>query len=288
MNQVKLPANSDELKLIHWIGFFRTYGAELDRAYATLPEMEEGPFKQLQMADHNLDRLYSMTAYFLGIHIDEAERIYTIEEVSEFNNTCFSKWFEHEADTYKDKYTIDGVVYNLPPPELHPGSTMTFGEFIDSKVVMQNAKATELSKWELLYQLAAIFLRKDGEAYNDSFVQEDTQRFKDIGRISIADIHEIGSWFEDLNGFLNENFQIFKDSPIKSGINISKHFENWGWINFLASIAKTKIFDIPNSGLNSIECARIAPLIDVLVYASQEKGYNEAMYADMEAQNRRK
>jgi hypothetical protein len=55
-------------------------------------------------------------------------------------------------------------------------------------------------------------------------------------------------------------------------------------VNFLKSISKTKVFDIANSGLNSIDCARRASAFDVLVYASEEKDYNDAQAMDYEAE----
>jgi len=76
---------------------------------------------------------------------------------------------------------------------------------------------------------------------------------------------------------------LFSSSGTKNGKHIKEHFERWGWINFLKSIAKTKVFDLPLSQKNSIECTRQASLFDVLMYASEEKDYNEAQWLDHEA-----
>ena len=54
-------------------------------------------------------------------------------------------------------------------------------------------------------------------------------------------------------------------------------------MNFLKTIARAKVFDIPSKALNSIEAARAAKLMDVLTWASEEKDYNMASEADMEA-----
>ena len=42
------------------------------------------------------------------------------------------------------------------------------------------------------------------------------------------------------------------------------------------------MFDIAGSGKNSIQCAREAPLFDVLIYASEDKSFNEAQALDHE------
>jgi hypothetical protein len=57
---------------------------------------------------------------------------------------------------------------------------------------------------------------------------------------------------------------------------MSKHFEVWGWYNFLGSIAESKVFDIPGSGLDSIECAKRTNLYKVLMYSSEKRDYSVA------------
>lgn len=59
--------------------------------------------------------------------------------------------------------------------------------------------------------------------------------------------------------------------------------ESWGWVSFLKEIAKTKVFDIPGSGMNSIDCAKASKAYDVLIFASEEKAFSEAQNLDFEA-----
>jgi hypothetical protein len=47
------------------------------------------------------------------------------------------------------------------------------------------------------------------------------------------------------------------------------------------------VFDIPGAGKNSIDCARESPLFDVLIYASEDKSYNEAQALDYEAEQKK-
>lgn len=58
----------------------------------------------------------------------------------------------------------------------------------------------------------------------------------------------------------------------------------FGWVNFLKEIAKTKVFDLPGTGMNSIDCAKASKAYDVLIFASEEKSFNEAQNLDYEAQ----
>jgi hypothetical protein len=40
--------------------------------------------------------------------------------------------------------------------------------------------------------------------------------------------------------------------------------------------------------LNSIQCARIAKAFDVLIYASEDKAFNESMAMDQEIENKKR
>lgn len=51
---------------------------------------------------------------------------------------------------------------------------------------------------------------------------------------------------------------------------MAEFYKHWGLIDMLSEVAKTKIFDIPNSGLDSVECAMLAPAYKVLTYVSME------------------
>lgn len=80
---------------------------------------------------------------------------------------------------------------------------------------------------------------------------------------------------------MEKHFSVFKKGGGDGDVNMIKHFEVWGWIAFLSSIAETKIFDIPGSGLDSIECAKNARLYKVLVYASEKRDHGVAYAASL-------
>jgi hypothetical protein len=55
----------------------------------------------------------------------------------------------------------------------------------------------------------------------------------------------------------------------------------FGWINFLKALASTKVWDLP--GMNSIDSVRESPCFDVLIFASEDKLYNESQFLDYKA-----
>ena len=60
------------------------------------------------------------------------------------------------------------------------------------------------------------------------------------------------------------------------------HLATWGWVALLKEIAKTKVFDKPGTGFNSIDAVRDSPGFDVLLFASEEKLAGEAESLDFE------
>lgn len=57
---------------------------------------------------------------------------------------------------------------------------------------------------------------------------------------------------------------------------MNDHFKEWGWIEFLDSVAQAPEFLKSGSGLTGIECAKIAKAYDVLYWASMKRDYKIA------------
>ena len=168
---------------------------------------------------------------------------------------------------------------SLPSHELTETNEIIFGQFIDAKMITSN---TARNKWELMQYIASIFYL-NGIEYNELFCDESNEHFINCGQYPMPVILAISKFWEQLNEYINTNFTLFQESGEQEGANMKEHMQRWGWVNFLKSIAKTKVFDISGSGLNSIDCARKARCATVLTWASEEKDYNIALSRDMEA-----
>lgn len=277
------PSNLDQLTLGAWSRFYVQYGKKLDEQQAALLEQKDDMFRSLDESSLQVERMYCFAAFFTNTTLKYAKRTFRLGEVATAYNSCFAKMF-NGADTVvvQREFTWNEEQWVLPAVELMPNSKMTFGEFIDSKVVVQDAHQQKQTRWELLHQVAAIFLRKPGETYTDEFIMPDSERLELLNHLPMRIALAVGEWFDQFNTFLDKSFPVFHKSDIKGGRNMKMHFAEWGWINFLKSIAQTKVFDVPAWGVDSIECARRAKCFDVLIYASEDKSYNEAQYYDME------
>jgi len=280
------PNSPDELTIGQWIDFIRAYGLQLDAQADLIAGMEPGYGQTLSGIQLYAERAFAVAAFFSGLDIEVAKAEMPLPAVTHLYRAEFSKCFRINDDVLFMDH--DGIEYVLPEPHLSQASTMTFGEVIDSKVMLYNANVLEWTRWELIRMLCAIFLRPEGDPYREEYGYLDGARAEAMNNYPIRAALLVSGWYETLNRFLEGSFTIFQDSNIKSGHHMKAHFSAWGWVNFLKTIAKTKVFDIPGSGLNSIDCARISKAYDVLLYASEEKGYSEALTADFESKNHTK
>ena len=171
--------------------------------------------------------------------------------------------------------TMPKVVLNVSH-ELTPISGFMFGQFIDAKQIVGSCE----NKWLAIQYLISIFFSGD---YQDMFCNEQSPQFETAGNVLMPYALAVSDWWDKFNDYINGNFTLFQEGATKgNNPNMREHMKRWGWVNFLSSVAKTKVWDIAGSGKNSVDCARAASLFDVLTIASEEKDYNIAVSLDME------
>jgi hypothetical protein len=273
------PAGPDELTVAHVAGFYDAHGRKLDDEAAEIEQLEDATDKEIRQAFWVLERAFSLLSFFAGISIEEAKQRFTIQEAQRIA-TGYDSAFANPPE--EPAATVDWQqMWVLPPPYLAQDSAMTFGEFIDSKAKEQEAQITKCSRWYLIQQVAAIFLRAEGEAYDESLLYPGSQRVALMGTLPIRHALHVAVWFEKFNAFVQNHFALFAPSDSKTGHHMKNHMDKWGWVNLLKTVAKAKVFDRPASDLDSVKCARLAKAFDVLLYASEEKDYSDAMNRDM-------
>lgn len=269
-----------DITLSKWIA----YTDGLKPLDVELRELNEGGSyrKPVLLTGNHVKRAYYTKSFFDGVDIGELRNTLFVDD-------CL-KWYATEFGPLMDNAEVctSWNDMQLTAAAITPTSPITFGEFIDAKMLTQAASNSEQNKWALVQYIAAIFLRDEGEDYNDLFTDENSDRFKLMADLPMNVAIAVGQFFEDLNKHVDENFTVFQDSGEDDGSeHMKQHMRQWGWVNFLKTIAKEKVFDIPGSGLNSIDCARKAKAFDVLTWASESKDFSVAQYRDMEERSRK-
>ncbi len=257
------PDKLSNITLGKWLDYTNSLAA-LDASLATIQDMPECQRKNILLTGNLVDRAYHTYAFF------EGKDSPTVDDVLNGYTEVFCRLFEN----------VEPCDTVLPPYELAGSHPMMFGQLIDAKQIAQGVINDGSNKWALLQYIAAIFMC-EGE-YKDDYVSEDSPVFMSMLDLPMNVIVALSTWWENLNDYIHNNYTLFQDSGEPEKANMKEHMQRWGWINFLKSIAKTKVFDISGSGKNSIDCARAALAVDVLTWASEEKDYNLAASRDIE------
>jgi len=175
---IDLPTSLSSITLGERIRFHDQYSGSLDEEITRITAMEEGPLKDLEWAHFNIDIACKTFSFFSGIDLTvvrEAESLTTIMQVYSIVKASLLEEPELEEKT---TFNWKGEIWEIQPPTLQADSKITFGEFIDSKQILQDMHAVGVGKWDSLLRLCAIYLRKQGEAYEKTFALENSPRLE--------------------------------------------------------------------------------------------------------------
>lgn len=225
-----------------------------------------------------------------SIFVDKAKITYSellkksMQEVSTLGIDFLFSWYTDFLNSFE--LPLQGRWWadvKLSEPELTYLSPITFGQFIDAKMIVEGGAKNDIDKWQTTQYLVSIFCIPTKKKYDYNYASELNAHFIRSGNVSVRKAIMVSVWWDKLNKHINENYTVFQDSGDirENSDNMDEHMFRWGWVNFLKGIAKTKAFDISGSGMNSIDCVRETKASDILVWASEEKESNVAANRDM-------
>lgn len=249
--------NLKDITLGKWIGYM-DHIHELEQQYATILNMDDSKRKSLMLTKNYVDKAYATLEFF-----EQDTTVCVDDAIAQYQQLM--------------ELFVDTPAEDIAMPELEE---LTAGQFFDAKMII--AASAEKSKWHVLQYVIAIFCQDDN--YDHNCTNEYNALFIEAGKHSLVYAIAVHAWFDNLNTQILNSYTLFQESDLEGdeGENMKAHMQQWGWVNLLKGIAKTKVFDIAGSGMNSIDCVRAATLDDVLTWASEEKAYNLAMRADMD------
>lgn len=224
---VNIPTSLADITLGDRIKFYNEYGKALDEEIARITAMEEGPLQDLEWAHFNIDIACKTFAFFTGIDlavVREAESLTTILQI--YNIVKVSLLEEPELKE-QTTFNWEGEAWEIQPPLLGVDSKITFGEFTDSKQILQDMYELGQGKWESLRRLCAIYLRKKGEAYDKTFALDNSPRLGLMNKLPMDIALRAGF-------FLTNSMRIYWNTlaysttvPLKA-VNTSKNISSVG------------------------------------------------------------
>lgn len=204
-NEPKIvPSSLHEMTLQQRIDWQQQYGNDLDEKARNIAEIKDELEKEIEIAEYQFEKMFTTMAFFLNCTVEAIKESKYIDEIASIYYSCLYQFFKEEDDLEPQyEFTWKDSLWVITHPELKNGDRMSFGEFIDSKQIVQNLLKLGKGKWECLIPLAAIFLRKQGEDYSEDFLNEDSERLKLMAELPMDMALQLGFFLtSSLNMFI--------------------------------------------------------------------------------------
>lgn len=220
-----IPSSLEEITLKQRIDFQREHGDLLDEMYKSIMEIEDESEQQLELIQWNLEKMFRTVSFFTGFDIESLRQSEFVDDIFGIYMTTMEQVFEDERQI--EQFAEYNFVWNheeweIHQPELKNGSKMTFGEFIDSKQIVQDMVNLGKNHWECLVPLCAIYLRKKNEAYKESFLHADSERLQLMESLPLSIALQVGFF---LSSSLSMLAKLFPSSTLQES-RLEESFSN--------------------------------------------------------------
>lgn len=175
----QFPDCLHEITLGQRIAFQNEYGNELDKQAREITEMKDGDDKELAVTIWNVEAAVKTFSFYTGIPYDDCAKRINIEHLVTLYGQQMAALRQEEAELHVQReYVFNGELWKLEAPELTDESGMTLNEFVHAKEITRLMQQAATGKWEPLLYLCAIYLRKDGEPFEEHLVKPSGDRIK--------------------------------------------------------------------------------------------------------------
>ncbi len=174
---VFLPDRLADIFLKDVILFHQDVVAGLEERALEIQQMKED--KTLAALDLQYSTMMETFSYWTQIPIDSFDHDPALVDVVAciYNNSVLPKLFAKDLDEEpRNSFTWRDEIWTLPKIELEHGDPEQFGELIDAKQLVSDMSRNKAGRWQMMQYLSAIFLRKEGEVYQESFLYPGSER----------------------------------------------------------------------------------------------------------------
>ena len=177
-----LPASLMDVTLQQRIDFDKQYGKDLRSKLKAIAEAKDSIPREMDFTEYTLDLACKTLSFFGDIPLDVIQNTNILEVLEVYHRVMRAMTdetnFQDPDFKLVQEFVWMGEEWVIQPPELKNDSKMTFGEFIDSKQIVQDLYQLGEQKWESLLGLSSIYFRKKGEAYSESLSNVEGKRYQ--------------------------------------------------------------------------------------------------------------
>lgn len=170
-----IPDHLKDISLSQWIGFYNQYGRELDKRYAYIQGMPEGPDRADAYLLYEVDLAIQHYSYYSGVPLLEVMEMSPMDVVVQMNTILIHLKMEESELDYHVLFDFNNEWYRIQPV-IEVSDKLTNEQFEKTQSVALIYSDLQDGKQEALYNLCAAFLRKENEPFSDSLVDDAGER----------------------------------------------------------------------------------------------------------------
>lgn len=205
-----VPSSLSEITLKQRINFQREHGDLLHEMHKSIMEMEDEDEQSLELTEWLIERALRTVSFFTGFSTESLRQSEFVEQIFGIYQASIGQVLEDEqnAEIYPEyEFAWKGELWTIHVPELKNGSKMSFGEFIDSKQIVQDMLGLSKNRWECLMPLCAIFLRRPGEPYREEYIYPGADRLQMMEDLPMDIALQVGFFLSSSLSMLGRIFQ---------------------------------------------------------------------------------
>lgn len=203
--EVNLPSSLSEITLGQRIEYHDKHGRTLDKMLDSIVAMEEGIEKELEMVEFQFEKMCRTFAFFANVTVEAVKESKYLDDIAKIYYSSLAVLIEDEKNLPLQRtFAWNDEVWEIPEPVLKHGDKMKFGEFVESKQIVKDLSDLGAGNWEIMLRLCVIYLRKKGEAYQEEFLYDDSDRLRLMRTLPMDMAMQVGFFLMSLvNFYLN-------------------------------------------------------------------------------------
>lgn len=191
------PTSLSQITLDQRILFHKQYGNEIDSSYQYISVMEDGAIKDLELIEWRLLNAFKTFAFFANIPLEDVLNELNAEHAIAVYASCFQQIIESQEEIeLQTEYYWNDETWVLQSPTLDYNSKATFGEFINAKQTIKALSDLGQGHWESLQYLAAIYLRKKDEPFEENLLVENGERMELMKKLPLDIAMAVGFFLQ--------------------------------------------------------------------------------------------
>jgi hypothetical protein len=175
--QYSYPATLSEITLKQRIELHAKYGHALDEAVKKSLEIESEIERAIQQTEIRILFACQCFSFFTGIDLETIKETFELSQIMNVYNASLALVLSEESELKElREFTFNKEQWILAPPQVTPQSRFTFNEFVTSKEIVRQLEQLGKGKWHSLLYLCCIYLRKEGEEFQEAWLEEGSER----------------------------------------------------------------------------------------------------------------